>query len=380
MFSYYAAAERLRQMPCYITRTSERIHEIIRKNIHRSPLYAGKIVGIGPRYCPSIEDKIMRFPDKKTHQIFLEPEGLDTKEVYVNGSSTSLPRDVQEQIIKSIIGLKKAKIVRYGYAVEYDFIPPEQIKHTLETKRITGLYFAGQINGTSGYEEAAAQGLMAGINAALRIGRNNSFILKRSEAYIGVLIDDLVTKGTNEPYRMFTSSAEHRLMLRQDNADYRLSEYGYKLGLIGESYYRIYTNKRDEISKEICRLRNKRHNGYSLYQLLRRPEFKYDDIARLAVDQNEHQIAESVKQQIEIAIKYEGYIKRELELIEKKTRWEEKRIPHKYNFRLIKGMRKEAQEKLEKIRPISLGQASRISGVTPADITVLMVALHRNNK
>lgn len=378
-FSHFPVEKRLAQVPCYITSTTDKTAQIIRENIHRSPLYCGKIVGIGPRYCPSIEDKIMRFPDKPTHQIFLEPEGLDTDEVYINGSSTSLPEDVQEKIVRSIIGLENAEIIRYGYAVEYDFAPPTQLYATLETKLIAGLYFAGQINGTSGYEEAAAQGLMAGINAGLKLQGKEPFILKRSEAYIGVLIDDLVTKGTKEPYRMFTSRAEYRLLLRQDNADLRLMEYGYKLGLIPKTAHENLLKKRELIQEEIERLKKTRQGSESLYQILKRPRITYQDILKLE-NKTQSELPKDVIEQVQIGIKYEGYIARELETIAKIQRLEEKSIPEDINFKEIKGIRIEAQEKLNMIRPRSLGQASRISGVSPADITTLMIYLSPRRK
>ncbi len=378
-FSHFPVEQRLKQVACYITATTDKTAEIIRENIHRSPLYCGKIVGVGPRYCPSIEDKIMRFPDKPTHQIFLEPEGLETDEVYINGVSTSLPEDVQEQIVRSITGLENAEIIRYGYAVEYDFAPPTQLYPTLETKKISGLYFAGQINGTSGYEEAAAQGLMAGINAALKLLGKEPLILKRSEAYIGVLIDDLVTKGTKEPYRMFTSRAEYRLLLRQDNADLRLMEYGYKIGLISENHYQEFLKKKEMIREEIERLKKTRHGQDSLYQILKRPHVKYSNILKIE-NKETPTLPIDVFQQVEIEIKYEGYILREQELIHRLKKLDEKQIPSHIDFKKIKGLRTEAQEKLNTIQPQSLGQASRISGVSPADITTLMIYLRQIGK
>ncbi|MDP3980307.1 MAG: tRNA uridine-5-carboxymethylaminomethyl(34) synthesis enzyme MnmG [Chlamydiota bacterium] len=380
-FSHFPENQKLAQIPCYITRTTDETAHIIRSNIHRSPLYAGRIIGVGPRYCPSIEDKIMRFPDKPNHQVFLEPEGLVTNEVYVNGVSTSLPKDVQDMIIHSISGLEKAKIIRYGYAVEYDFMPPTQVLHSLETKRVQNLFFAGQVNGTSGYEEAAAQGLMAGINATQKILCKPPFTLKRSEAYIGVMIDDLVTKGTKEPYRMFTSRAEHRLVLRQDNADMRLMDYGHRFALIKDEQFTQFECKRKQISSVIDDLKNQRHTGASLYQLLKRPGTLFEDIIPLLNKLHASvEIPKEIQRQVEIEAKYEGYIKRELDVIAKKTRWEEKEIPHSFNYSSLRGLRKEAIDKLQTIQPVSIGQASRISGVTPADITALMIALYRSKK
>ncbi|MBI1871602.1 MAG: tRNA uridine-5-carboxymethylaminomethyl(34) synthesis enzyme MnmG [Chlamydiae bacterium] len=388
-FSHFPVEKRLPQVPCYITYTTKETASIIRENIHRSPLYSGRIVGIGPRYCPSIEDKIMRFSDKPRHQIFLEPEGLDTDEIYINGSSTSLPEDVQEKIVRSIIGLENAQIIRYGYAVEYDFVPPTQLHGTLETKRIEGLYLAGQINGTSGYEEAAAQGLIAGINAGLKLREKPPLILKRSDAYIGVLIDDLVTKGTKEPYRIFTSRAEYRLLLRQDNADMRLMKYGYEVGLIHRNAYDKLQEKRKMIDVELERLRKAYHGQESLYQILKRPGKSYADVIQLQVNPIKDSSKEAKKgpdlsqeiiRQVEIEAKYEGYIHREYQLIEKMLKLENKEIPFILDFKKIKGLRIEAQEKLNFIKPRSIGQASRISGVSPADISTLLVYLHQVKK
>lgn len=345
------------QVPCHITYTNSKTHEVILNNLDRSPLYSGKIKGIGPRYCPSIEDKVVRFKDKERHQIFLEPEGLDTDEIYPNGVSTSLPEDVQISILRTINGLENCEIVRFGYAIEYDFCPPTQLKPTLETKLVEGLYFAGQINGTSGYEEAAGQGLMAGINAALKIKGNGPLILKRSEAYIGVLIDDLVTKGTNEPYRMFTSRAEYRLLLRHDNADFRLMEYGYNLGLIPQSQYDTLIMKKETIQKGISALKRKHPEEIAAYP-------------------------EAIKKQIEVEVKYEGYIQRQVREAGRFKKLEQVRIPPTVDFKNVKGLRKEAQEKLDKVKPESIGQASRVSGVSPCDISLLYVyieALRKRN-
>ncbi|MBI1882669.1 MAG: tRNA uridine-5-carboxymethylaminomethyl(34) synthesis enzyme MnmG [Chlamydiae bacterium] len=376
-FSHFPVEKRLLQVPCYITYTTDRTAEVIRKNIHRSPLYSGRIVGIGPRYCPSIEDKIMRFPDKLKHQIFLEPEGLDTDEIYINGSSTSLPEDVQEEIVHSITGLEHAEIIRYGYAVEYDFAPPTQLHATLETKTLSNLFLAGQINGTSGYEEAGAQGLMAGINAGLKLLGKEPLILKRSEAYIGVLIDDLVTKGTKEPYRMFTSRAEYRLLLRQDNADTRLMHYGYKMGLIPKTALEALEEKNEKIQEELNRLKKTRHGQETLYQILKRPASSYTTL--LGLEGKASSLPQDVIRQVEIEAKYEGYIQREKQTIEKMQRLEDKIIPLAMDFASIQGLRREAQEKLASIQPRSLGQAARISGVSPADITTLLIYLRKQS-
>lgn len=353
-FSFSTKLIEQKQIPCHITSTNPETHKYILENLDRSPLYSGKIKGIGPRYCPSIEDKVVRFRDKQRHQIFLEPEGLNTDEVYLNGVSTSLPPDVQVSMLRTIKGLENSEIMRFGYAIEYDFCPPTQLKPTLETKLIENLYFAGQINGTSGYEEAAAQGLMAGINAVLKIRGKLPFILERSEAYIGVLIDDLVTKGTNEPYRMFTSRAEYRLLLRHDNADLRLMEYGFRFGLISKSQHETMRKKKRLIEDGIEFLNKNKEERLSSFP-------------------------EEVKRQIEIEKKYEGYIKRQLKEAERLKRLERVRIPRDLEYKGIKGLRREAQEKLERIRPECLGQAARISGISPCDISLLYIyieALH----
>jgi len=381
------------QLPCYITFTNEQTHKILRDNLKNSPLYSGVITGIGPRYCPSIEDKIVRFSDKPRHQIFLEPEGLDSDEYYVNGISTSMPEEVQIEMVRSIKGLENAVINKPGYAIEYDFVYPTQLKPNLETKLFNGLFLAGQINGTSGYEEAAAQGLMAGINAALRIQNKPPLILGRHEAYTGVLIDDLVTKGTKEPYRMFTSRAEYRLLLRQDNADQRLMEKGHDLGLINDDVFRAFQDKRSAVEAELHRIKSTRvkpaiinptlnrlntppvKEDVSLYQLLKRPEIKYPDIAE--VSPSGRSISGDVINQVEIRTKYKGYVQRQAELADKFKKIEEKTIPENFSYTDINGLSNEIVGKLEEVRPLNLGQAGRIPGMTPAAISLLMVTLER---
>ena len=396
-FSISENVHTLPQLPCYLTYTNTLTHEIIKNNLDRSPLYAGVIKGTGPRYCPSIEDKVMRFSDRERHQVFLEPEGLDTEEYYANGVSTSLPYDVQIQIYRSIPGLEEVEIMRPAYAIEYDFAPPTQITHTLETKRIAGLYFAGQINGTSGYEEAAAQGLMAGINAALKLGKRKPLVLARSEAYVGVLIDDLVTRGTLEPYRMFTSRAEYRLILREDNADMRLRQKGHDLGLVSQEQLRLFQDKRDAVEREISRLKKtwvKAAPGInailgkkgtpeiageaSLDQLLKRPELSYRDI--VAINPAPDPLPTGASEQVEIQVKYEGYIQRQLQQVERFSSLEQKFIPDDLEYDAVTGLGAEVRQKLKQVRPVSLGQASRISGVTPAAISLLMVALEKRKR
>lgn len=368
------------QIKCHITHTNNITHEIIKANLDRSPIFTGQIKAVGPRYCPSIEDKITRFPDKDHHQIFLEPEGHDTTEVYCNGISTSIPFDVQETMIRSIRGLENANITRYGYAIEYDYVPPTQIKPSLEAKDVESIFLAGQINGTSGYEEAAAQGIMAGINAVLKIRGCEPFILDRSEAYIGVLIDDLVTKGTQEPYRMFTSRAEYRLVLRHDNADRRLMRYGYQYGLISSDQWGGLLEKEKNISETREYLKHKKNGEDSLLKLLRRPNISFNDLLEADSDLRARSISVPVQEQVEIEAKYEGYINRQKQQIEKFKKMEKLSLPSHFHYDSIPGLRKEAQQKLDRFRPLSLGQASRISGVSPADISILMVYLMSKSK
>ena len=394
-FSFTTTKIPLPQVPCHITYTNEKTHEIIREGLDRSPLFSGIIKGVGARYCPSIEDKVVRFAEKERHQIFLEPEGLETSEVYPNGLATSLPVDIQIRMIRSIPGLERAEIVRTGYAIEYDYINPLQLEPTQETKLVKGLFHAGQINGTSGYEEAAAQGLMAGINAVLKVRGDEPLILSRSEAYTGVLIDDLVTKGTTEPYRMFTSRAEYRLLLREDNADFRLRDKGHELGLVSDDIYKEFCRKRDLIEDLLLRLQKFRlkpesetldrlkqlgttpiKNATSLAQLLKRSEIFFEDI--LPFDPDLSNIGEQVAMEVETRIKYEGYIDRQEREVEKMKRWDGVRLPEHVDYLAVHGLSTEVREKLGKIRPISLGQASRISGVTPAAIMALQVHLKRS--
>lgn len=356
------------QLPCYITYTTDATAELIRANLHKSPMYSGVIEGVGPRYCPSIEDKIVKFPEKERQQIFLEPEGIATDEIYVNGFSTCLPFEVQVQLVQTIIGCEKADIMRPAYAVEYDFAFPTQLHPSLETKVCRNLFLAGQINGTSGYEEAGAQGLMAGINAVRRVKNLAPIILRRNEAYIGVLIDDLVTKGTIEPYRMFTSRAEYRLLLRQDNADLRLSGLGHEIDLLPERNYRRFEAKRSAIEGELARLEKTRSGGETLAQLLRRPEVAYSDLS----SRNEKLSAEEI-QQVEIALKYEGYIARQEVEVAKMKALEDKQIPSWMDYSKVPSLRTEARQKLAKIQPATLGQAARISGVSPSDVGILMI-------
>lgn len=368
------------QLPCFITYTNPQTHGIILGNLDRSPLYSGKISGIGARYCPSIEDKVVRFAGRERHQVFLEPEGIETKEYYANGIPTSLPYDVQVKFVRSIRGLEGAEIMRPGYAIEYDFVFPTQLKQNLETKIIGGLFLAGQINGTSGYEEAAAQGLMAGVNAVLRLRDRDPFILGRHEAYIGVLIDDLTTKGTNEPYRMFTSRAEYRLLLRHDNADLRLMEKGRDIGLLDESVYLKFQEKKRLIDAEIRRLKSTRlrideNRTETLEQVLRKPEISYAFIRERSPADSP--LPEEITRQVEIQIKYDGYIARQMEMAERMKKIEDKKIPENFDYEGVNGLSREVLLKLQDLKPATLGQASRIPGITPAAISLLMIAIER---
>ena len=393
-FSFENTEEKIKrdQHPCYLTYTNERTHQIIRDNLHRSPLYSGVIEGTGPRYCPSIEDKVVRFADKDRHQVFLEPEGEDTTEMYVQGMSSSLPEEVQLEMLRSLPGMEKVEVMRTGYAIEYDCVNPLQLKHSLEFKHIDGFFSGGQMNGSSGYEEAACQGLIAGINAALKVEGREPLIIDRSEGYIGVLIDDLVTKGTKEPYRMMTSRAEYRLLLRQDNADLRLTEKGYKAGLVPEERYNIFVAKRQAIDEELERLKNTYvgtsekvqaiiaakestplRSGIALSELLKRPELSYNDFKE--VDETRPELPAEVIEQAMIELKYEGYISRQLKQVEQFKKLEKRLLPEDINYDEVYSLRLEAVQKLKEVRPVSIGQASRISGVSPADISVLLVYL-----
>ncbi|MCQ6265064.1 tRNA uridine-5-carboxymethylaminomethyl(34) synthesis enzyme MnmG [Fictibacillus sp. WQ 8-8] len=393
-FSYETTKYITDQLPCWLTYTSPETHELINGNLHRSPMYSGMIEGTGPRYCPSIEDKIVRFNDKPRHQIFLEPEGRNTEEVYVQGLSTSLPEDVQRKILSTIPGLEKAELMRAGYAIEYDAIVPTQLWPSLETKNVEGLFTAGQLNGTSGYEEAAGQGVMAGINAALKVQNKEPLILSRSDAYIGVLIDDLITKGTNEPYRLLTSRAEYRLLLRHDNADLRLTEKGYEIGLIPQERYDRFVEKREKIKQEIDRLEHLTVKPSPEVQeilegakssplkepmtgatLLKRPEITYDVVAQ--IHPSETPVDEVIAEQVEIQVKYAGYIDKQLAQVDRMRKMENKKLPVDLDYGAINGLATEAKQKLLEVRPLSVGQASRVSGVNPADISILLVYLEQ---
>jgi tRNA uridine 5-carboxymethylaminomethyl modification enzyme len=396
-FSYSTEKITNPQMPCYITYTNKKTHDIILESLGRSPLYSGKIKGIGPRYCPSIEDKVVRFSEKERHQIFLEPEGLETTEYYANGISTSLPYDVQVKLVRSIEGLENAEIMRPAYAIEYDFVYPTQLRHSLETKGIDGLFLAGQINGTSGYEEAAAQGIMAGINASLKLKGKDPIVLGRDEAYISVLIDDLVTKGTSEPYRMFTSRAEYRLLLRHDNADFRLIEKGYSIGLVQENIHERFREKKRLMFGEIERLKRVRikpsdeisdtllslgtsaiSEDTALDKILKRPEIRYDFIKKIAPAPEA--LTPEIESLVEISAKYEGYIQKQLEMAERLKKFESKKIPASFDYKAILGLSKEIVEKLSEIQPETIGQTSRIPGITPAAVSIILVSVERHWK
>lgn len=395
-FSFETESIEKEQVPCWLTYTNKQTHDVIKQNLHRSPLYSGNITGIGPRYCPSIEDKVVRFADKENHQVFVEPMGIDTEEMYLQGMSSSLPEDVQIEFMRTIPGLENVKVMRSAYAIEYDGIDATQLKLSLEFKNIEGLFSAGQINGSSGYEEAAAQGIVAGINAALKVQGREPMILDRSQAYIGVLIDDLVTKGTREPYRMMTSRSEYRLLLRQDNADLRLTPVGKEVGLISDERYNKFLQKKELVENEIDRLKNSYiapteevlkylenrnstaiKSGINLAELLRRPEISYESLSEICELPD---LSRAVKEQVEVAVKYEGYIKRQMQQVEQYKKLEGRKLPQDVDYTSIQGLRLEARQKLTQIRPDSIGQASRITGVSPADISVLLIHLEQRKQ
>lgn len=377
-FSYRTKELLVEQLPCYLTHTNERVHDIIRKNLNRSPLYAGRILGVGPRYCPSVEDKVVKFPDKKSHQIYLEPEGRGTPEIYMNGFSTSLPKDVQEAAVRQIKGLEDAEILKFGYAIEYDAAPPLQLKHSLETKKIRNLFFAGQINCTSGYEEAAAQGLMAGLNVIRKLCGAGDFVLDRTEAYIAVMIDDLVTCGTQEPYRMFTSRAEFRLLLRQDNADERLMFYGYQFNLISDKIFSEFNERMDRIRSDMQELKTKRIGADTLYQYLKRPEASYNQLISRGL--HSCNLTTDEIHSVETEIKYEGYIAQQQREVQKFSKLEKRKIPEDLSYDEVPGIGREAKEKLKKILPESIGHAARIPGISSCDLSILAVFIEKKGK
>lgn len=379
-FSFLTSGISQPQMDCWLTLTNAQVHDVIRANLHRAPMYSGQIQSTGPRYCPSIEDKVVRFADKASHQIFLEPEGRNTLEYYCNGISTSLPRDVQDEMIRSIRGLERAEIMRYGYAVEYDYAPPTQLWPTLETKRIEGLYFAGQINGTTGYEEAAGQGLLAGANAALKLAGKPPLILDRGQAYLGVLIDDLVTRGVDEPYRMFTSRAEYRLLLRHDNADRRLTPLAARFGLVCPARLQSFKHYESEVNRGLALVRSERSEGQTLEEVLRRPEIGWDELCRLSPAVATLGISQRAQDQIVIEASYWGYIRRQAADVERQAKVQSVRIPETFDFHAVPQLRAEAKQKFTQVRPRNLGQAGRISGITPADLAVLSLYLREPDR